>query len=276
MAKRRTKYFHFRSGQIHKEIRELDGKLHGPMRTWHFNGRLADELRYRHGLMHGISRQWNERGRLLASFVMNQGTGKQRYLYENGQVKMEIDSLAGRFHGRTRVWLRDGTLVKETFHIADRTVSRSEYLKISRDHPEWPRYQSERPGRVARQTLSLERRQHRLFIEEIFGGSHAEGRRWLRSARDSTHSLAGFRTQKSALRFVEKLYSSGAKVVNVAPIYGEIRKRLFADWVIIGLPKRRSSRNALRKICRDLCSRRGGALVPEKDIGEAQLFLRLA
>ena len=60
MAKMRIKRFYYRNLRIHTEIREMDGKLHGFYRTWHFNGHLAEELRYRHGLLQGTSRQWDE------------------------------------------------------------------------------------------------------------------------------------------------------------------------------------------------------------------------
>ena len=50
----------------------------------------------------------------------------------------------------------------------------------------------------------------------------------------------------------------------------------FADRLLIRLPKASTKRKALRKICQDLCDKRGGAFMPnEKDTGENHLFLLL-
>jgi hypothetical protein len=277
MAKLHIKRFYYRSGRIHAEVREVEREFHNLSRNWHFNGQLAGELRYRHGLLHGVSREWNECGRLLGSFKMNQGTGTQRYWHDNGRIKMEIDSLNGRFHGRIRVWLRDGTLVQETFHIRDNTVSRAAYLNAARKNPDWPQYQGESAGKVARRTLALERKQLELLIESILEKSHAEARRWLsHEKRRERRSLAKFRTSNTALRFVETLYTAGANAVLLAPIYKGKRGKLFADWILVRLPKECSKRRALRKICQDFCRKRDGAMLPDKDISESHLFLRLA
>jgi len=62
--------------------------------------------------------QWDENGRLLGSFTMNHGMGTQRYWHQNGRLRLEINSLNGKFFGRTRAWLRDGTLVQEPTILA--------------------------------------------------------------------------------------------------------------------------------------------------------------
>jgi hypothetical protein len=259
------------------ELKEVEGRLHNLSRTWHFNNQLAEELRYRHGLLHGVSRQWNEHGHLLGSFKIVVGTGTQRYWHDNGQVQMEIDSLKGQFHGRIRVWLSDGTLVKETFHIQDKTVSRPAYLKAARENPKWPQYEEQPAGKVARHTVALERKQMQLFIESILEKSHAEARQWLSAGKQpERRSLPKFSKSKAALQFVERLYAAGANTVLAAPIYRGKRGTLFADWLLIRLPKTPVGRLALRKICRTFCCRRGGVMLPDKDIGESHLFLRLA
>lgn len=277
MPKRRTERFYYRNGQIRMENREVGRQLHGLCRTWHYNGQIAKESRYWHGRLHGTCRSWNENGDLLGSFTMNQGTGTQRYWHDNGHLRMEIGSVNGKFHGRTRVWLRDGMLVQENYYINNEDATRAAYLKAARKHPDWPQYAGQPAGRVAREGLALERRQHELFIESLLAKSHAEARQWLSAAkRPDLRSLANFRTAGAALRFVESLYSAGAETVVALPIYAGKRGKLFADWLLVKLPKALSKRKVLRKLCQSFCDRRDGALLPDKDMGESHLFIRLA
>ena len=277
MPKLRIKRFYYRNGHVHEEIRELVGEFHGINRIWHFNGRLAEELRYRHGQLHGISRFWNENGRLLGSFTMNHGTGRQRYWHQNGKLRLEVNSLNGKFFGRTRSWLRDGTLVQEIYYISNVDVSRAAYLKAAHKYPDWPQHEGEPAGRVAHENSALERRQHELFIESLLEKSHAEARQWLSAAKNpKLRSLAKFRTSTAALRFVETLYTAGAATVIALPIYEGKQGKLFADWLLVKLPKAPSKRRAVRKICHVFCSKRDGAMLPDKSFGESHLFLRLA
>ena len=277
MPKRRVERFYYRNGQVRMENREVGGEFHGLCRTWHYNGQLAEESRYRHGRLHGVSQQWNESGRLLGSFAMNHGTGTQRYWHNNGRLRLEINSFRGKFFGPTRVWLRDGTLVQEDFYISNVDVSRAAYLKAARKHPDWPQHEGQPAGRVAREGPALKRKEHELFIESLLAKSHAEARQWLNAAKTPDHrSVARFRTARAALRFVESLYAVGAETVIAAVIYADRRGKQFADRLLVKLPKASAKRKALRKICQDLCAKRGGALLPdEKDMGESHLFILL-
>ncbi len=277
MPKLRIKRFYYRNDRVHAEIREVGGEFHGLNRTWHHNGQLAEELRYRHGLLHGISRHWDERGRLLGSFTMNHGTGRQYYWHQNKKLRLEINSLNGKFWGRNRTWLRDGTLVQEIYYISNVEVTRAAYLKAARRHPDWPQHDGQPAGKVARDNRALELRQHELFIQSLLEKSHAEARQWLSAAKNpDLHSLARFRTAKAALQFVETLYAAGAEAVIAAVIYAGRGGKQFADRLLVKLPKTPAKRTALRKICQEMCARRGGAFLPdEKDMGESHLFILL-
>jgi hypothetical protein len=276
MPKRRIDRFYYRNAQIRLENREVEEQLHGLCRTWHHNGRLAGELRYRHGRLHGTSRQWDENGRLLGSFTMNHGTGTQRYWHQNGGLKAETDSFNGQFHGRMRSWLRDGTLAQEIYHIGNAEVTRAAYLKTARNHPDWPQYEGQPPGRVAREGPALKRKEHELFVESLLEKSHAEAREWLTTAKNpDLRSLAKFRTAKAALRFVETLYAAGADSVVAVPIYAGRQGKLFADWLLVKLPGTPSKRKVLRRICQDFCDQHMAAMLPEKDLGESHLYLML-
>jgi hypothetical protein len=276
MPKRRIERFYYRNRQIRLENREVDEEFHGLCRTWHYNGQLAKETHYHHGNLHGVSRQWNAKGRLLGSFTMYHGTGTMRHWHENGRLRMEADLVDGKLHGRTRMWLRDGTLVQEKFYIGNTDANRVAYLKATRKHPDWPQYEGEPAGRVAREGTALKRKQHELFMESLLEKSHAEAKEWLSEAkRPDMCSLARFRTAGTALRFVETLYAAGADALIVVPVYAGMRGKQFADSLLVKLPQMRSKRKALRKLCQDLCDQRGGALLPDKDMGEDHLFLGL-
>jgi MORN repeat variant len=277
MPKRRIDRFYYRNGQIRLENREAAGQLHGFCRTWHYNGRLAEELRYRGGLLHGLSRQWNENGRLLGSFTMVQGTGTQKYWHNNGRLRLEINTVNGKFCGPMRMWLWNGTLVQETYYISNVDVSRAAYLKAARKNPDWLNCERQPAGRVARAGHALKRREHQAFIKSLLAKSNAEARRWLTAVKNpDLRSLAKFRTAKSALRFVESLYAAGAVTVIALPIYAGRRGKFFADWLLVELPTASSKRKSLRKLCQDFCDRRGGAMLPDKEMGESHLFIRLA
>ncbi len=277
MPKLRIERFYYRSSRIHTENRIVAGNFHGACRVWHRNGQLAEELRYRHGLLHGLCRQWDENGRSLGSFTMVNGSGLQRYWYDNRQMKMEISSRNGEFHGRCRDWLRDGTLIREDYYINYKDVTRAAYLKAARKNPDWPQYENQPAGKVARHGTALERKQHELFIQSALDKPHhAEARAWLKAElRPESRSLAKFATTRAALKFVDQLYSAGAVAVIIAAISAGQRKKLFADWLLIQLPPAKSKRNSLRKICQAFCRKRGGAALPEADLGESHLWLML-
>ena len=278
MPKPRIKRFYYRSGQIHTEIREVDGQFHNFYRTWHRNGQLVEELRYRHGLLHGVSREWDENGRSLGSFTMVHGTGIQHYWHDNGQLQMEISSLNGKFHGRCRTWLRNGTLIRENYLINNQDVTRAAYLKAAKKNPDWPQYRGEPAGKVTRHGATLERKEFDLFIQSVLEKpDHAEAGAWLKAGtRPKSRSLAKFATTKAALKFVEKLYAAGADSVVIAAIYAGKREKLFADWLLVQLPQSKPNRAVLRKICQKYCNRRRGACLPGKDTGETHLYLMLA
>jgi hypothetical protein len=278
MSKLKVKKFYHRNGRVREENRLVAGQFHQVQRTWHRNGQLAQELRYQHGRLHGVCRQWDENGGLLGTFTMVHGTGLQRYWYDNGQLQLEISSRDGKFHGRTRDWLQDGTLSQEQFYIHSQAVSRAAYLTAARKNPDWPQYAGEPPGKTMCSRVARDRAAFAQFIQSILEKSdHAEARTWLTGeTRRHSRSLAKFATTKSALKFVGILYATGAMSVIVAAISADRRKRLYADWLLVQLPPMKFKRAALRKICREFCERRGGAVLPERETGETHLYLMVA
>lgn len=282
MSKSRVNRVYYRSGRVHRESRLKGGVLHGVSRTWHRNGQLALEERYWNGRLHGVCRAWTEHGVALGEFTMTHGTGIQRAWHTNGQIRLEIGTLEARFHGRVRTWLRDGTLAGEDFYISGDPVSRSAYLKAAKSRPDWPQYASERKGKLVRRNRKVELEEHEGFVQSILEGSLVvEAKEWLSESRQGTrrvkiHSLGKFRSEKAASRFVAALYTAGATEVHVAGIYQGSKPGVFADWMLVGLPKSKALRAKVRAICNELSVRTGAGFEPEKDIGESCLYGLLA
>jgi hypothetical protein len=276
MPKLRIIRFRYGSGKLQREVREKRGKLHGITRHWHPNGQLAAERRYRDGVMHGLSRQWNHRGKLLGEFTIVHGTGTQRYWHENARLKMEADYWLGKLHGRLRLWLSDSTLVAETFHIEDKTVPRSVYLKAAATHPDWPQYNHEPAGKIARQSRALNRKLISLFADTVRHSGSMEAKRWLSEpVKRARRLLPKFRTPKAALRFIESIYAAGAESVTVAGIYPNSNRKAYPDWLVIALPRAKSARRRIRKICEEWLRTTGKVIGQDADIGEKELLLCL-
>ena len=278
MPKTKVKRLYYRNGQVHQETRYRGGLSHGIWRTWHQNGVLASEKRYVRGQLHGSCRQWADDGRLLGEFHMNHGTGIQHQWFDNGRPRMEFSTVDGKFTGRIRHWMRDGTLVEEKFYIAARTVSRKAYLEAAKAHPDWPQYYGESAGRPAKRNRQLDKREFELFVESLLTKpDHAEARAWLITAaktpRDGSRLLGRFKSPKPALQFVEKIYAAGAKSVIAPAIYGGKKGTLFADSLLIALPKTGAKRKSVRKLCQSFSRERDAACKPETGIGESHLYL---
>lgn len=248
------------------------------VRTWHRNGVLATEERYRNGLLNGICRQWDEAGRLLGEFEMNLGTGIQRERHDNGRLKIEVSTVHGVFCGRNRIWLRDGTLLSERFYLHGKQVTAEQYRAAAKADPTLPQFRG-RSGKPLPPGPTREQRIHRTFVRGLLGKpNRVEAREWLhRDATDKTgRSLGRFKREADASRFVEALYQAGATEVIVPDIYADKRGNLFADGLLVKLPKPPERRRAVRTACGQLRQRKLGAVQPERDIGESHMFLSMA
>ena len=278
MPKTKVKRLYYRNGQVHQETRYRGVLAHGFWRTWHRNGVLASEARYLRGKLHGPSREWADDGRLLGEFHMNHGTGIQHSWFDDGRPRMEFSTVDGKFTGRIRHWMRDGTLVEEKFYIAARSVTRKAYFEAAKAHLDWPQYRGESAGRPTKRSRQLDKREFELFVESLLQKpNHAEAREWLSTApkapQAGSRSLGRFKSPKTALQLVEKLYTAGARSVIVPTIYGGKNETLFADSLLIELPKAGTKRKSVRKLCQSFSRERDAACEPEKDIGEFHLFL---
>jgi hypothetical protein len=237
---------------------------------------LAGEEAYRNGLLHGVCRQWNEVGRLLGKYRMVNGTGIQRAWHDNGQLQSELSTVRGEFSGRSRTWLRDGTLLSERIYLHGRIVSAEAYCDAAKKDKSLPKLR-EKPGGVRRKNLASEYRIHRVFTKWLLGKSNGEAAEWLHRNGEAkaARSLGRFKREGDAVEFVRALYDAGAAKVVVSDIYTNKNGDQFADYLLVQLPKDAKRRKAIRSICAQLQKRKLGAFEPDKDIGENHLFLSM-
>ena len=266
----------FRNGQLRQKSPVQRGRRHGVARTWHPNGSLAIEQHFENGLLHGRGRQWNEAGNLLGEFVMRHGTGVQREWHDNGQLKIEVSTVEGQFCGRNRIWLRDGTLISERFYLNGSQVSPDRYAKAAAEDESLPRY-AEKPARLPKKSQKTRRHIHQTFVDGVLEKPvQKEARSWFSSgANAKRYSLGRFRSERTAVAFIESLYTAGALDVIVPGIYRDKRGIEFADGLLVRLPRSKAVRARIRKLCATLRRRSLGVVQPDRDIGETHLYLSM-
>jgi hypothetical protein len=253
-----------------------NGQRHGVARVWHKNGRLASEERYANGLLHGVCRQWSESGRLLGKYRTTQGTGVQRAWHDNGKLQMELSTLGGEFCGRSRSWLSDGTLLSDNIYLHGKLVSADEYRAAAAKDKSLPKL-----GRTAAKAVKpvSEKHIHRVFVAALLAKPNRfEASFWLDGKRTdrAARSLGRFKRESDAAKFVTALYDAGATEVIVPDVYHNKADGLFADGLLVRLPKAPAKRKTIRKVCAQLQKRKLGAVQPDADIGESHLFLSMA
>jgi hypothetical protein len=239
---------------------------------------LASERRYKDGLLHGISKQWDENGQLLGQFRMIHGTGVQHEWHDNGQLKIEVSTVRGEFCGRSRIWLRDGTLIAERFYLHGRPVKPVIYAAAVAKDKLLPRYKGT-PSKLPAKNLTTQRHIHWVFVEGLLEKTNKmEARLWLGERRNpkQQRALGHFDSQEAAAAFVESLYKAGAPEVIVPRIYLGLDGNEFADALLVRLPKARSARIRVRKECALLREQSLGSFQPDSDIGEEHLYLGMA
>jgi hypothetical protein len=264
--------FH-RNGFVAAEENFCGQKLHGRRRTWHRNGKLATEEFYCDELLHGTCSQWDENGKLLGKYKMLHGTGTQKSWHGNGRLNLEFSTVSGGFFGRSRLWLQDGTLLSDRISLDGRNVTAGEYRKAARQNPNLPRLR----GRITKLNRPTPKHIHHVFVSSLLKKQNrSEARTWLNADDKTARSLGHFKRASEAAKFVEELYQAGAVEVIVPDIYHGKRGDQFADALLVQLTKTLKARQAIRKACEILRSRKLGAVEPDKDIGETHLFLSMA
>ena len=76
----------YSTGQLHKHVHYLDGKLHGEYRVWARNGIEVSRSNYHHGKQHGSHITWRNTGQLWTTSTYDHGNivGTQ---YVNAEIR---------------------------------------------------------------------------------------------------------------------------------------------------------------------------------------------
>ena len=271
-----NRFFH-RNGVLEMEETFRDQKLHGRRRTWHRNGQIATEEFYLEGLLRGIVRQWNEDGKLLGSYEVQHGTGLQKSWHDNGKLRHEFSTVDGKFCGRDRLWLRDGTLISDHIFLHGRSVTVAEYRKAMAKDPSLPKLRAGNPVKIPRESRASKKHMLDVFVAGLLKKrNQMEALEWLKAEGKTTRSLGRFKSVGSASKFVAELYQAGAVKIIAPDIYQSKRGDQFSDNLLVKLPKSASQRKAIRAVCQQLQNNEHGAFQPEKDLGEAYLYISMS
>lgn len=272
---RRVSRTYFRNGMVATEESFLGKIWHGAVRRWHRNGKLATEERYAQGLLHGLCRQWREDGKLLGSYRMTRGTGIQRLWYEDGTLQMEHASVDGRLNGRARFLLRDGTLLSDDWLLDSREVSRAEYWRAARKHPEWPACARTPSRRVRLSPQQRDAKLHELHCEWALGRKGTvPAKAWLEWG-DRSSRLLGSLGYKKAVALIAAAADRGAPQVLAVDVYRSKAGRQYADWLLVRMPRSPKERAAVREVFTALPARARCVVLPEQDARERWLWVYL-
>ena len=119
---------------------------------------------------------------------------------------------------------------------------------------------------------------HQLFVESLLQKPYqAEARVWLASGKpiERRPQLGDFKTERRALEVVQCLYAAGAVSVTAVDLYSNDRGDFFCDRLVVELPKAKSERQGIRKICGAMLLKGKASLSPKRDLGETHLCLLL-
>ena len=268
----------YRNGQVRQEVPLRNGHRHGVIRTWHRNGVLASAEAFTNDLPHGLCRQWDESGRLLGWYKMVHGTGIQRRWHDNGKLQVEVSTVGGRFYGRNRIWLRDGTLISENFCLNGQNVTPEAYRAAAAKDDRLPRFRG-KPAILPTENLASEKHLYRVFVDGLLEKpNRREARKWLQkpAANKTARLLGRFKRETAAARFITELYRAGAREVIVPDIYDNKAGDQFADCLLVRLPKNAAKRTAIRRVGAQFRKKQFGVVQPDTDFGETYLYFSLA
>jgi len=141
MDKIEKKKRYYPSGKIKSERCFKNGIPHGWHREWHENGVLASEMKLKDCVPDGIAKQWDENGKLMVSFEIKDGTGIEKTWMPEQGLWGETPWVNGKWTGRGRVYLEDGTFFAEDYWIRNEEVSKKQYLEACKTDPELPHYE---------------------------------------------------------------------------------------------------------------------------------------
>lgn len=95
----------------------IKGKLNGPWKSWHANGKPWKEMSFKDDLEDGLSQEWDPRGILLNenNYKAGEYAGTQKTFTADGKPEMEETWMNGKLNGVVRMW-ESGILIRELFY----------------------------------------------------------------------------------------------------------------------------------------------------------------
>ena len=107
----------FPNGKIKSEIAYVNSRPNGTYRTYFENGQVEEEGSWENNRNTGGFKRYHENGQTAQQFVFNESgkrDGKQVYFYENGQVMIEADIVAGK-EKFVKEFYEDGSVKAEKY-----------------------------------------------------------------------------------------------------------------------------------------------------------------
>ncbi|MCB9173036.1 MAG: toxin-antitoxin system YwqK family antitoxin [Flavobacteriales bacterium] len=109
----------FPSGKVKSEIAYVNSRPNGTYKTYFENGQVEEEGNWENNRNTGGFKRYHENGKTAQEFVFNESgkrDGKQVYFYENGQVMIEADIVAGK-EKFVKEYYEDGSVKAEKSFI---------------------------------------------------------------------------------------------------------------------------------------------------------------
>lgn len=109
----------FPNGKVKSEIAYVNSRPNGTYKTYYENGQIEEEGSWENNRNTGGFKRYHENGQTSQQFTFNESgkrDGKQVYFYENGQVMIEADIVAGK-EKFVKEFYEDGSIKAEKSFI---------------------------------------------------------------------------------------------------------------------------------------------------------------
>lgn len=105
---------YFSDGSIEEQKNYKEGKLHGSVKVFHYNGQLKIDANYRFGNLHGLWKDYVIDGNLNSEieYVDGYKNGISNF-YNNGKILLESNFLRDELNGLYREYDKYGTIIEE-------------------------------------------------------------------------------------------------------------------------------------------------------------------
>jgi antitoxin component YwqK of YwqJK toxin-antitoxin module len=117
---------HWPNGRKKTEAEEVNGKIHGIVRTWYENGQLESESEARNGKLEGGATGWHPNGTVAVrgQRVAGLETGLWTHWYPSGSVSEQATFLSGELDGPAASWHENGQKKREGEFRAGKPVGK--------------------------------------------------------------------------------------------------------------------------------------------------------